>query len=104
MRGRGHVPPDTPFMEDVMRFLVLLFAAAVMPAAGSPIDYDVAASSVDAHVRAHYEQIHMNPELGKQETKTSAYITSQLKSFGYTTFYSVPALVFVSCFPSSGFM
>lgn len=36
--------------------------------------------------RAAYRRLHENPELGKQETATAAYLTSELRRIGYTEF------------------
>ena len=46
----------------------------------------------DKTVKSYYEQIHKQPELGKEEFKTAEFIREKLRDFGYKDLQSVTAV------------
>lgn len=52
---------------------------------------EAASLAKDSQVRTYYHQFHQYPELGKEETKTAAFIRAELSKFGYTNLLSIDA-------------
>ncbi|MBX9724764.1 MAG: amidohydrolase [Candidatus Obscuribacterales bacterium] len=49
-------------------------------------------AETNSDVKTYYEEFHRHPELGKVEFKTSEYIKTKLKDFGYTNIQSIKAV------------
>lgn len=68
--------------------LILVLAAAATPALARSVAADKAAIDAQldktyAHLDALYKDIHQNPELGFQETRTAAKLTAEMRALGF---------------------
>src|SRR5688500_17664646 len=72
---------------ELLRLTVLaLFAARLMPVAGVARQGPSTQADIDAlypDLSALYEDLHRNPELAFQETRTAATLAARLKTLGY---------------------
>jgi hippurate hydrolase len=61
-----------------------LFAAALPLVAQSPVDLAASVARQLPSLTETYKHLHRNPELSRQEEKTSAYVAAELRKLGYT--------------------
>ena len=68
---------------DSTRFVAMAQGIGASPARAIHLQLDAAAKAIESKMIAWRRDIHQNPELGNQETRTAALVAGHLKALGY---------------------